>query len=178
MARSVVLAAIIALVATPFSSLAKDSRIQAFQLVRFVVETGSYSGWYSSYYRKVENGTLRFNDKYRHPHYPPGPAEVDCTKTRMIGLTYLLTRTHTFMPTHVKTRITWTHSNVNSQDDILDYYRERSFVTGQATRLVTHGFELTEEWKVDGVMNVRVLLDENELLQNSFKLIGCPGIAQ
>ncbi len=93
-------------------------------------------------------------------------------------MTYYVKRTPSSVPKNVKTHIIWTHSNVESDNTSMDFYHSPYFRKFQKAYLCSHGLELTEELKVDGVLTLRVLVDKYEIIENSFNLVGCPIAAQ
>ena len=175
--RRAMTAAMITLVVIPVTSLAKEPKYQALQLVRYVLETPELPHS-SLYFDKIRKRVLIYDDEYRHPDKPHGPAQVACANTRRIGMTYYLIRARRIMPKHVKTHVIWAHSNVESDNSSMDYYHAHYFIRRQNAVLESHGLELTEELRVDGVLTVRVSVGKYEILENSFHLIGCPIVTQ
>ena len=167
----------ITLVVIPVTSLAKEPKYQAVQLVRYVLETPELP-LSSSYRDKIRRRVLTYDDEYRHPDVPDGPAQVDCANTRRIGVSYYLIRTNRMVAKHVKSHIIWTHSNVESDNSSMDSDHAHYYIRGQNSVLESHGLELTEELRVDGVLTVRVSVGKYEILENSFNLIGCPNVTQ
>lgn len=168
--RRVTVAAMSLLIVIPVASLA--AKYEGVQIVRYVLKTSTHPKWYR-YRDKIQRGVLKYDDEYRRPDYPLGPAQVNCANTRRIGVTFWVKRTGRIMPKDFEMHIVWAHSNVESDDTHLDYYHSHSFHRGQDVWLESIGLELTDELRVNGVLSIRISIGKYEILENSFKLIAC-----
>jgi len=167
------LATVVTLVVLPAFSLAEEPRYKAVQVARYVLETPTFAH-YSSYRDKIKKRTLTYDSRYRHPFDPAGPAQVDCTKVGRVGVMYYVVRSPGIRSGRVKTRIIWEHSNVELDDRRLHYYHSPYFQQGIKAVLVSYGVRLWDELRADGILSVRVLIDKEVVLENSFSLVGCP----
>jgi hypothetical protein len=170
--RILALTAIVPLVLPPGISIAKSPRFEGIQLVRYVLKTTKIPDIHS-YWREIENGTLVFDEEYRHPSYPPGPTDVDCTEANRIGVAFMVTRSPAIMNEHARAKFVWTHATVELDDPAATNYKTRSFVRGENAKYFSGGFNLTDTSRVDGVISVRVTIGKYVIVENSFRLIGC-----
>ena len=170
--RVIGIACLFLLVTLPSGSIAKTPRFEADQLVRFVLENRTQ--WHNRYHRKVIMGTLTFDDKYRHPFEPPGPAPIDCARTSAIGVTFLVKRKTKSNPETIRTYNFWAHSNVELGDYNEKHEHVHHFRNGQNGIVVTEVLRLTDKMRVDGTITIRVEAGRHEVLQNSFSLSHCP----
>lgn len=175
--RATGLGAILLLVFVSSASIAKAPRFEGTQLVRFVLETKRIPK-YRDYRRSVVAGTLTYDDKYRQPHSPPGPAPIDCARTRLIGVTYLLKRNTKSYDEPVVEYVSWTHSTVKLGKRTEKHNHQTSFEDGQNGQILTESLTLTDEMRVNGIISVRIKAGRHKVLENSFSLSQCPPISQ
>ena len=175
-ARTIVAVMVVLLGIVPISSTAGAPRYEAVQLVRYVLESDRIPHL-SSYWAKVRNGSLYYDNEYRHPTDPPGPTPVDCTDTRRIGVTFIVTRRDTRNFETVWARIVWTHSNFKTNDASTMWTHtdtgSRVFHQRQDSEYYSYGLVLKDELRVDGIISVRVLVGGNIVLENAFYLSQC-----
>ena len=170
--RILAFTAVVPLVLTPDISLAKSARFEGIQLVRYVLKTTRVP---RSYWRSVQSGSLVFDDEYRHPSHPSGPTHVDCATANRIGVAFMVKRSPTIMNKHATVKFVWTHASDELHDPLETYYQTRTFIRGESALLYGGGFNLTDTSRVDGVISVRVTIGKYEIIENSFRLIGCSG---
>lgn len=166
------LAALMLLMLPQSISIAQTPRFEGVQLVRFVLETTKFSE-FDEYKKGIIAGTLSYDDKYRHPHLPPGPAVIDCASTRRIGVTFLLKRKTRAHPETATAYMHWTHSNAEIEKDVQDHSHRKFFRDGEDGILVSESIELTDAMRVNGIISLRVVVGTHEVLWNSFALASC-----
>lgn len=136
-------AVLVALSAMINSPHAHSKRYEGVQVVRYVIETPRLNKL-TNYYQSIRRGSLKYDDRFRQPDFPLGSAIVDCQKTGRVGVTFFVKRSTAIV-----------------------------FGRGEHVMLRGGGLELTDNLKVDGLLTVRVSLDGQEIVQNSFSLQGC-----
>jgi len=173
-ATSVVgLTALLLLSVAPSGSHAREPRYEGTQLVRFVLATEKIPN-YEEYRESIIDGTLTYDDEYRHPHVPPGPAPIDCEKTGRLGVTFLLQRKTRFHPETVTTYVFWTHSNVEMDKRVAAHNHQRHFKDGENGVIMSESLQLTDAMRVNGTISLRIVAGRQEILTNSFVLNSCP----
>jgi hypothetical protein len=119
---------------------------------------------------------LVYDNEYRHPNDPPGPTPVDCTRTGRIGVTFLLTRRFNLSEEAIRLEVRWIHSGLQEGKSIVENGTS-VFWRGVDGVIDSWGIPLTDERKIEGVVTVRIKANGTEVLENSFKLVGCPKAA-
>ena len=174
--RVIGLAAIFLLLVAPVNSVAETPRFEGIQLVRYVLETERFIR-YRAYAKKIISEELPYDDEYRHPYHPPGPAPVDCARTGRIGVTFLLQRKTKSYRETVTAYFVWTHSSIKTAKVIKKESCRAHFFDGYDGVLVSSGLTLTDEMSVDGTISVQVKVGGRDILKNSFSLRQCPLVA-
>ena len=127
-----------------------------------------------AYFREVRRGTLFYDEEYRHPSDPPGPAHVNCIETHRVGVTFLVQRSTALWDEPVNIQFIWKHSEIDSDDASGNHYKKLIFHRGDKAKIFSGGVILTDELKVDGIVWIRAKINDREIVENSFLLIGCP----
>ncbi len=172
--RIAILAAVLFL---PVCIMADSPRYDGIQLVRYVLTTDELADP-REYFKQVETGTLIYDSTYRHPTEPPGPAPVDCAATRRIGITFMVNRRVSRSYETLRVQYSWRHvtSDHGSGDESWSVSNQFPIVYGarRNNQVLSFGIVLTDARKVDGLVTVRVSVGKFQLLENAFRLIGCP----
>ncbi len=149
---------------------------EANQLVRYAVKT-DFRIEYAAYYLKLSSGALTYDNQFRLPNDPAGPAVVDCSGIGRVGVSYLLKRKSNRSAQNLSIYAHWAHTAVNNGGIIQKQQHREHFAEGQDGSFRSASLALTEGLRVDGIISVRVFVGTDILLENSFRIIGCPSLA-
>lgn len=152
---------------------ADTATFEATQLVRYAIDTERLLGT-QKYFRDVGRGVFTYDDQYRHPTEPSGPTYVNCSKTKRIGVTYFLQRDATKLSQYVTMYAYWSHSAVNDGEVIQTQQQRDLFVVEQGGTVASSGLPLTGALRVNGLVTVRITVENEPAFENSFIINGCP----
>ena len=108
---------------------------------------------------------------------PAGPAIVDCSGIGRVGVSYLLKRKSKRSPQNLSIYAYWAHTAVNNGETIQKQQHLEHFAKGQDGSFRSTSLALPEGLRIDGIISVRIVVDEDTLFENSFGLSDCPSPA-
>ena len=148
---------------------------EVVQFARYALDSTQFPG--TQHFASILRGTPEYGDEYHHPNHPPGAIRVDCERTKMLAVGFMMKRAERLRNKRKRfdVRYVWSHSTVMSSGKALDRNDVLWFRKGRTRIYPKTKLEIPDELKVDGIITLQASIGPDEIFRNSFELRDCPG---